>query len=143
MAGSNGDGGGIVTVNIVGVFGHIQEPRGKIAGVSTVGRGLPVGDIVVGLQDSVVLLRAAQRVNVEGDRIVRIPVEGSKGLVVLIQDVGLVIEQRSSVPDKISVIVDTVTGVNYLFVEHGNGAGLTPLIDENGKPIVTRVILDN
>lgn len=27
------------------------------------------------------------------------------------------------------VIVDTVTGVNYLFVTRGNGAGLTPLID--------------
>ena len=42
-----------------------------------------------------------------------------------------------------SIIVDTVTGVNYLFVEHGNGAGLTPLIDENGKPIVTRVIVED
>jgi hypothetical protein len=41
------------------------------------------------------------------------------------------------------VIVDTVTGVNYLFVTRGNGAGLTPLIDENGKPIVTRVIVED
>ena len=36
------------------------------------------------------------------------------------------------------VIVDTETGVNYLFVVYGNGAGLTPLIDENGKPVITR-----
>ena len=42
-----------------------------------------------------------------------------------------------------SVIVDTETGVNYLFVTRGNGAGLTPLIDENGKPIVTRVIVED
>ena len=41
------------------------------------------------------------------------------------------------------VIVDTETGVNYLFVVYGNGAGLTPLIDENGKPVVTRVIVDD
>ncbi len=41
------------------------------------------------------------------------------------------------------VIVDTLTGVNYLFVTRGNGAGLTPLIDENGKPIVTRVIVED
>ena len=41
------------------------------------------------------------------------------------------------------VIVDTETGVNYLFVVYGNGAGLTPLIDENGRPIVTRVIVDD
>ena len=42
-----------------------------------------------------------------------------------------------------SVIVDSETGVNYLFVVYGNGAGLTPLIDEYGKPIVTRVIVDD
>ena len=36
------------------------------------------------------------------------------------------------------VIVDTLTGVNYLFVKEGYGAGLTPLLDENGKPIVTK-----
>lgn len=41
------------------------------------------------------------------------------------------------------IIVDTMTGVNYLFVVRGNGAGLTPLIDENGKPIVTRVIVED
>lgn len=42
-----------------------------------------------------------------------------------------------------SVIVDTETGVNYLFVTYGSGAGLTPLIDEDGKPIVTRVIVED
>ena len=41
------------------------------------------------------------------------------------------------------VIVDTETGVNYLFVVYGYGAGLTPLLDENGKPIVTRTIVDD
>ena len=36
------------------------------------------------------------------------------------------------------VIVDKQTGVNYLFIKEGYGAGLTPLIDENGKPIITK-----
>lgn len=36
------------------------------------------------------------------------------------------------------IIIDTETGVNYLFVHEGYGGGLTPLLDANGKPIVTR-----
>jgi len=35
------------------------------------------------------------------------------------------------------VIVDKETGVNYLFVHRGYGGGLTPLLDADGKPIVT------
>ena len=41
------------------------------------------------------------------------------------------------------VIIDTETGVNYLLVVYGNGAGLTPLIDEDGKPIVTRGFVED
>lgn len=40
-----------------------------------------------------------------------------------------------------SIIVDTVTGVNYLFVQSGNSGGLTPLLDENGHPIITKNIV--
>lgn len=36
------------------------------------------------------------------------------------------------------VIVDKETGVNYLFVHRGYGGGLTPLLDSDGKPIVTK-----
>ena len=36
------------------------------------------------------------------------------------------------------VIVDKETGVNYLFVKSGFGAGLTPLLDADGKIVVTR-----
>ncbi|MBQ8071679.1 MAG: xylan 1,4-beta-xylosidase [Bacteroidales bacterium] len=36
------------------------------------------------------------------------------------------------------VIVDKETGVNYLFVHRGYGGGLTPLVDADGKPIVTK-----
>lgn len=36
------------------------------------------------------------------------------------------------------VIIDKETGVNYLYVCHGYGGGLTPLLDAEGKPIVTK-----
>ena len=36
------------------------------------------------------------------------------------------------------VIVDKETGVNYLYVHCGYGGGLTPLLDSDGKPIVTQ-----
>lgn len=35
------------------------------------------------------------------------------------------------------VIVDKETGVNYLMVNAGYGAGLTPLLDRQGKPVVS------
>ena len=37
-----------------------------------------------------------------------------------------------------SVIVDKETGVNYLFVRSGYGAGLCPLLDADGKPVVSK-----
>jgi hypothetical protein len=36
------------------------------------------------------------------------------------------------------VIVDNETGVNYLFVKSGYGAGLTPLLDSKGNVVITR-----
>lgn len=38
----------------------------------------------------------------------------------------------------VQIMVDTQTGVNYLFVKSGYGAGLTPLLDADGKPVVTK-----
>ncbi len=38
--------------------------------------------------------------------------------------------------------VDTETGVNYLFHSSGYSGGLTPLLDRDGKPIVTPVYKD-
>ena len=40
------------------------------------------------------------------------------------------------------IIVDTVTGVNYLFVKEGYAGGLTPLLDEHGNPIVTKNVVE-
>ena len=36
------------------------------------------------------------------------------------------------------IIVDKETGVNYLYVCRGYGGGLTPLLDENGKPVISK-----
>ena len=36
------------------------------------------------------------------------------------------------------VLVDRETGVNYLFVHMGSAGGLTPLLDAEGKPVITR-----
>ncbi|MCI8759170.1 MAG: xylan 1,4-beta-xylosidase [Oscillospiraceae bacterium] len=37
------------------------------------------------------------------------------------------------------ILVDTETGVNYLLGSHdlGSGTGLTVLVDQNGKPVIT------
>lgn len=38
------------------------------------------------------------------------------------------------------VIVDKNTGVNYLWVKSGYAGGLTPLLDREGKPVITDVL---
>ena len=35
--------------------------------------------------------------------------------------------------------VDTETGVNYVFHKDGYGGGFTPLLDKDGKPVVTPI----
>lgn len=35
------------------------------------------------------------------------------------------------------VFQDTKTGVNYLYVQSGYSGGLTPLLDREGKPVVS------
>lgn len=37
----------------------------------------------------------------------------------------------------LEIWVDTETGVNYVFHRNGNAAGFTPLLNQEGKPIVT------
>ena len=39
--------------------------------------------------------------------------------------------------DGMEIWVDKETGVQYLFHRNGNAAGLTPLLDKEGKPVVT------
>ncbi|MBO4722737.1 MAG: xylan 1,4-beta-xylosidase [Muribaculaceae bacterium] len=51
-------------------------------------------------------------------------------------------ESQNGLFKETRIIVDTQTGVNYLFVCEGYGGGLTPLLDENGKPIITKNIVE-
>ncbi len=37
------------------------------------------------------------------------------------------------------ILVDKQTGVNYLSWQSGNAGGITPLLDRDGKPVVTAV----
>ena len=39
--------------------------------------------------------------------------------------------------DAIEILVDQETGVNYLFRTNGHAGGLSPLLDREGKPVVT------
>ena len=36
--------------------------------------------------------------------------------------------------------VDKETGVNYVFHTSGNAGGMTPLLDREGKPVITPII---
>ncbi len=38
----------------------------------------------------------------------------------------------------VCIIVDRETGVNYLMAKFGAAGGLCPLVDKDGKPIVTK-----
>ena len=39
--------------------------------------------------------------------------------------------------EKRIVYVDRETGVNYLYIQVGYSGGVTPLLDADGKPVVT------
>mgnify|MGYP007035352582 CR=1 FL=1 len=41
------------------------------------------------------------------------------------------------VVDVVQILVDTETGVNYLFRKDGYGGGLAPLLDKDGKPVIS------
>lgn len=40
--------------------------------------------------------------------------------------------------NKIFVLVDRETGVNYLFMQNGYAGGMTPFLDADGKPVITK-----
>lgn len=53
-----------------------------------------------------------------------------------------VFTEGSEFGTKREILVDRETGVQYLFVKSGYGAGLTPLLDRDGKPMVKTVFND-
>lgn len=46
-------------------------------------------------------------------------------------------EVHSAGLEKRIIYVDRETGVNYLYIQVGYSGGLTPLLDADGKPVVT------
>ena len=40
---------------------------------------------------------------------------------------------------EMQIWVDRKTGVNYLYAQSGFSGGLTPLLDRDGKPVITPV----
>ena len=46
---------------------------------------------------------------------------------------------QSGLVDETIILVDKHTGVNYLYHKSGYSGGITPLLDIDGKPIVTLV----
>ena len=48
-------------------------------------------------------------------------------------------KEGSSLGNGLKIIfVDKKTGVNYIFMQSGYVGGLTPLLDADGKPVITR-----
>lgn len=48
-----------------------------------------------------------------------------------------VVAYHTSGLEGIEILIDTETGVNYLFVRKGYAGGLTPLLDANGAPVIS------
>ena len=48
-----------------------------------------------------------------------------------------VYSQNSLTDNSMQIYVDTQTGVNYLFSSAGYAGGLTPLLDRDGKPVIS------
>ena len=40
---------------------------------------------------------------------------------------------------EVQIWVDKETGVNYMFYHQGYAGGLTPLLDKDGKPVISTV----
>ena len=45
--------------------------------------------------------------------------------------------QSTGFGEDIIILVDKNTGVNYMYFHYGSGGGLTPLLDREGRPIIT------
>ena len=50
-----------------------------------------------------------------------------------------VYSQGGFASNAMQIWVDKMTGVNYLFTVSGYAGGLTPLLDRDGKPVITAV----
>ena len=48
-------------------------------------------------------------------------------------------EQGGILNDTVQILVDKKTGVSYLFIHSGHAGGLTPLLDKDGKPVISPI----
>jgi len=53
-----------------------------------------------------------------------------------------VVSENEGTLSSATIIVDQQTGINYLFYHSGYAGGLTPLLDRDGKPIITTISAD-
>ena len=49
-----------------------------------------------------------------------------------------IVSDKKGIMEGTRIITDSETGVQYLFVHWGNGAGLTLLVDKDGKPLMKK-----
>ncbi|WP_295156816.1 DUF6440 family protein [uncultured Ruminococcus sp.] len=49
----------------------------------------------------------------------------------------VVFSETSGFVSQTSILLDTLTGVNYLWHSEGEGGSITPLLDKDGKPVIT------
>lgn len=47
--------------------------------------------------------------------------------------------QKTTFGTETTILVDRETGVHYLYYRSGYGGGLTPLLDREGRPVITTV----
>lgn len=45
--------------------------------------------------------------------------------------------REGSITESMEILLDTETGVNYLYISAGYGMGITPLLDGEGKVLVS------
>ena len=50
------------------------------------------------------------------------------------------IYKESTLFATVAIFVDKQTGVNYVFCQSGYAGGLTPLLDREGKPVITPIV---
>ena len=47
--------------------------------------------------------------------------------------------QGNGLNGRMEIWVDLKTGVNYIFTQSGYAGGMTPLLDRDGKPVITTI----
>ena len=61
----------------------------------------------------------------------------TKGVIIMAKDERFVKVYAQGKMNISEIWVDTLTGVNYAFHASGYAGGMTPLLDKEGKPVIT------